>query len=165
MIGRTAAGWAMLAAAIGAGWTVGASSEPGKTDADPPVEPVPEIRFEPRAFLDDQMKFVSQGLVNEACDQLSRHSRKINAERLEEMKRSLARIFGVGGPFHGHEIVGEIRIGKRLRRVYVLAHYEAGVILFSYVFELHEGAWKFTGLRFSDNLDELERNLPITPVE
>jgi hypothetical protein len=130
----------------------------------------PEIGFDYRDLVRQQMSLVAEGKAKEAVELVARHSLSdtLGEQGKEALAKKFAALYGAGGKFVGQEVVGYKKLSSRLYRSYAVAHFENTVVVFSYLFvKTIDQGWKINKITVSDGagaLDELEKVVPFVPL-
>ena len=99
---------------------------------------------------------VGEGRIDEAIEILSTESSKgVPESYREELKRTLATVYGRGGKYDGHEVVAIKPISSRLHRVYAVAYHQRQPLIYTFTMYLFDGEWKLNHVHWNDDLSKL----------
>jgi hypothetical protein len=133
----------------------------------PPAAKDPDIGFDYRGLVAEHAKLLAEGKGDKALEHLEAHMPPggfVPAQK-EDMKKRFALIYGGAGKLTGTEMVGYKRLSSRIYRFYAVSHFDKMVILTSYLLVRDAaGKWQLHSYTVSDQIDELEKLTPVTPL-
>jgi len=135
--------------------------------AQPAPAKDPDIGFDYRAMVRDQMRLVADGKAKEAVEFLAERATPgtFDDKFRETLARQFALLFGGGGKFVGQEVVGYKRVTSRVYRFYAVAYFDRATVTFSYqVIRTTDAGWRVSNMTISDGVADLEQLAPFVPL-
>ena len=130
-----------------------------------PAGVAPDIGFDYRTLLADLLAAVSDGQQERAIDLVGRAAGGVTmAGGWDELRKQFAVIYGGGGTYGGHELLGSKRLSSRLFKIYAVGYWERVAVLFAVTLGRTTGDWRLMALSLSDKSDDLEALAPFRPI-
>ena len=135
--------------------------------AQPAPAKDPDIGFDYRAMVRDQLRLVADGKAKVAVEFLAERAMPgtFDDKVWETMAKKFAVLFGAGGKYVGHEVVGYKRVASRVYRFYAVAYFENAVVSFSYqLAKTTDVGWRISNMTVGDGVAELAKVAPFVPL-
>jgi hypothetical protein len=134
--------------------------------ASDPKDAAPNLGFDYRAFVKEQLDHVGAGNGGKALELAESRALPwaFTDVARSAFKKQYALLFANGGKYEGAELVGYKRLGSRYVRVYAVGHFEKGAVVAMHLFvRTADGEWKLSGLGVADGMDQLDAATPLIP--
>ena len=106
--------------------------------------------------LETLIDHVGEGRIEDAVAILQDETTKgVPEATLENLKRSLAAIYGGGGKYDGNEVVAMKAISSRVHVVYALGFHQRQPLVYTFTMYQFEGRWKIHHVHWGDNINKL----------
>lgn len=129
-------------------------------------DPMPPSDPDMAAFVDGFLGPLGKGDADGALDFMEKHAlvKEACVKQRDEWKHKLAMIYGNGGKGLGHDLAGIKRTAPGLCRVFAVADYERGLVLFTFQFCRIGTQWKLMHWNAAGRPEEVEKEVPLQRV-
>jgi hypothetical protein len=123
----------------------------------------PKLGFDFRGLLNEHLKLINAGEAEKAANLILKRTKQgeLAVDRIFDFLKTKFGLFHETlGKYSGSEISGYKQVSQRCVYLYVINHYEKAMVQITYGFVYRNGEWKLLHINFTDNGQEMSRNVP-----